>query len=148
MAGTEWWVLEAWFEGRGWASPVCIRPRLARAKLGHPYGFVVDKRLCRLVDYLQAELDYARREGAGDLAGVLAQRPTADAAERYGATGSIDTGGCALRAADDSSDVAGSVAWKIKIRVVEGVVELGTELDFQTLNRSVEVLIQRDVGLI
>jgi hypothetical protein len=98
--------------GPRWSSLEEIQVRIcepaAPLRLGCKLPFVS---VAALVDYLQAELDDARREGAGDLAGVLAQGPTADAAERYGSARTVYTGGCSLRSANDAPDVAGAVSW-------------------------------------
>src|SRR5437879_2155489 len=79
-----------------------------------------------LVDQLQTELNDAWLKGAGDLAACVGH-PAHDTAEGDRSPGS---GGCCCRALR-SADGAG----KVKVGVVEEVVELGAELKFQALDR-------------
>ena len=78
-------------------------------------------------------------KGAGNLAASVGH-PTHDTAER---DRSPRSGGCRCRALR-SADGAG----KIQVGVVEEVVELGAELNFQALDRSAEVFVEREVGLV
>ena len=71
-----------------------------------------------LVDDLQTELDNARFKGAGDAATT------------------------AGRAAQRATQATGG---QVEVGVIEGVVQLGAELNLETLQRRVEVLVQRKV---
>ena len=79
-----------------------------------------------LVEDLQAELNNARLEGAGDLAT---------------AGGVVELRGCAESSAE-------AAPGQIEIGVVEDVVGLGAELNLQALDGSVELLVEGEVGLV
>ncbi len=92
-----------------------------------------------LVDDLQTELKNARLKGAGDLAATV--RNAADDPTDGDRSASADICCCrALRSADG--------AGKIQIGVVEDVVELRAELNLQALDRSRELLVEREVSLV
>jgi len=107
-----------------------------------------DRVFAALVDHLQAELDDARREGAGDLTSICVQSSTVDVVKGNAAANPVYTAGRALGSTDDSADVSGAVPGQIQIGVIEGIVELGAELNLQALDGRIEVLVERNVSLV
>src|SRR5208282_6885312 len=84
---------------------------------------------------LQGELEDARLESAGDLS-AAARNASGDCREgRCGA-------GAQSRVSGDGALASADVPGQIEVSVVEDVVGLGTELDFQGFDRSAECLVQ------
>jgi len=94
-------------------------------------GFVV-KLACGLVEDLQAELEDARLEGAGDLStggGAVELR-------------------CCSRGGWCAESAAEPAGRKVEVGVVEDVVGLGAELNLEAFHWSVEGLVEGEVGLV
>src|ERR1700679_2029429 len=94
---------------------------------------------CALVDNLQAELDDAWLEGAGDLSATVGNS-SCDGGDRH--RGASPEG--LRRGALGSADGAG----KVEVGVVEDVVELCAEFDLQALEGRVELLVEGEVSLV
>jgi hypothetical protein len=90
-----------------------------------------------LVEDFETELDDARSERAGDL--TVGGGSRGDGRDGYRASCPRNCGGRPLRGADS--------AWQIVIRVIEDVVELGAELNFQALYRRRELLVEGQMSV-
>lgn len=101
-----------------------------------------------LVDHLQAKLDDAWREGTSDLTGICAQSSAVDVVKGNAAANPVHAGCRALGSTDDSADVSSAVPGQVKVGVIEGIVELGAELNLQALDGGIEILVERNVSLI
>jgi len=85
-----------------------------------------------LVEDLQAELEDARLEGAGDLStggGAVELR-------------------CCSRGGWCAESATEAACRKVEVGVVEDVVGLGAELDFEAIDWGVELLVESEVGLV
>src|ERR1700734_2918013 len=111
--------------GRSWLGCYEKSPALVGAGLLLWYGL-------RLVEDLEAELEDARLEGAGDLA----------------ASGWVVEAGWCSGGGRGAGRTGGTAAGDVEVCVVEEVVGFGAELDAQTLKRSGEGFVEGYVGLV
>ena len=118
------------------ASPAS-RTRLIRYR--QPWQIRDDKPRRGLVNNLQAELDDARLECTCDLSAAVGNS-AGDVAQGNSPSSTDSLGSCALGSADG--------AGQIEVGVIQQVISFGAELDLHVLNRSIELLVEGEVGFV